>query len=175
MITTPDSVTLKNYCSMFGITTLDQLVEMNSDWIWESAVSSAEGVEPHTKEWEERVDSLSEELWSKVNKAYNTSLEATFKYLSMLGVDPSLGEDDAVHFSSSNWEEAGQAILESINGYGLFHYDDLEDLISCGPYDGAKGAVISHLHWHKIRGEVYGDRGIQEVFDQCLENRFRYL
>lgn len=46
MITTPDSVTLKNYCSMFGITTLEQLVEMNSDWVWESAVSSVEGLEP---------------------------------------------------------------------------------------------------------------------------------
>lgn len=176
MIPVSDTIPLNDYCSLFGLTTMDDLIEINSEWVWECSVGAARDLTPDTTEWQDRVDSHSEELWSRINSVYNSSLGSTFSYLSELGVTVSLGDDsDSVIFSSDNWEEAGKAILESINGYGMFHFHDLEDLVSSGPYAGVKEAVIAHLHWHKSRGEVYGETGIKGLFDKALERAFRYL
>ena len=176
MISTPDTISLNDYCSMFGLTTIDHLVEMNSEWVWEAAVDSASDLTPETPEWESKVDSNSEEIWAGINKSYFSSLNSTFDYLAELGIKVSLDEEtDSITFSSDSWEEAGTAILESINGYGLFYFDDMEDLISSGPYPDAKAAVISHLHWHKSRGDVYGEAGIKRIFETALERAFRYL
>jgi hypothetical protein len=176
MISTPDTISLNEYCSMFGLTTIDDLIEMTSEWVWETAVDSASDLEPQTPEWEAKVDSNSGEIWDGINKSYFSSLDSTFQYLAELGVIANLNEkDSSITFSSKDWEGAAVAVLESINGYGLFHYEDTEDLISSGPYPDTRGAVISHLHWHKSRGEVYGETGIKRIFDLALERAFRYL
>lgn len=175
MIPVSDTIPLNDYCSTFGLTTMDDLIEINSEWVWECSVDAARDLTHDTPEWQDRVDSHGEELWSRINSVYNSSLESTFSYLSELGVTVSLGDDNSVIFSSDNWEEAGVAVLESINGYGLFHFHDLEELVSSGPYAGVKEAVIAHLHWHKRRGEVYGETGIKGLFDKALERAFRYL
>jgi hypothetical protein len=175
MIPVSDTIPLNDYCSLFGLTTMDDLIEINSEWVWECSVDAARDLTPDTTEWQDRVDSQSEELWSRINSVYNSSLESTFSYLSELGVTVSLGDDNSITFSSDNWEEAGKVVLESINGYGLFHFHDLEELVSSGPYAGVKEAVIAHLHWHKSRGEVYGETGIKRTFDKALERAFRYL
>lgn len=177
MIPVSDTIPLNDYCSLFGLTTMDDLIEINNEWVWESSIEeAARDLNPGDPEWQDRVDSHSEKLWSRINSTYNSSLVSTFSYLSELGVTVSLDSDsDSITFSSDNWEEAGKAVLESINGYGMFHFHDLEELVSSGPYAGVKEAVIAHLHWHKSRGEVYGETGIKGLFDKALERAFRYL
>lgn len=173
-IPAPDTISLDDYCRKFGLTSVEELIEENNEWVWDSASETARNFERDTPEWEAAFDAESERLWASINAAYNKALRKTADYLSELGIKVTFGEDDTVTFSSDNWEEAGKTLLESINGYGMFYYSNLDELIRMGPFDSVKSAVISHLHWHCERGDVFGESSILNHFDRALEHEFRY-
>jgi hypothetical protein len=72
------------------------------------------------------------------------------------------------------WRDVALELIETINGYGMFWYEDGPEFLSVGPYGSYKEAVCSHLHWMKYYGEVYGGYSASRVYDDNLEAALRY-
>lgn len=174
MIEVSDTVSFDNFCSMFGLTTYSEVVERNHSWVQETAWDSSREFEADSPERESAWDAASDSLWETINQAYDSALKAAFEYLSdtceiSVAVD---WENQKVTFGSEDWNKAIEIVIESINGYGTFHFESPEDLILSGPYAGMKEATISHLHWHSERGNIFGEDGIAKIFDSAFR---RYL
>ena len=174
MIQVSDTISFDNFCSTFSLPTYSEAVEKYSDYVSEAAHEASREFEPYSPEWEAAYDSASDYLWDNINRAYDSALKAAFDYLSdtceiSVSVDP---ENQKVTFGSEDWNKAIEVVIESINGYGAFHFEDSEELILSGPYAGAKEATIAHLHWHSERGNIFGEEGIKRIFDSSFQ---RYL
>jgi hypothetical protein len=174
MIQVSDTISFDNFCSTFSLTTYSEVVERYSDSVSEAAQEVSREFEPCSPEWEAAYDSAMDYLWGDINRAYNGALKAAFDYLSNtceISVSVDL-ENQKVTFESEDWNKAAEVVIESINGYGSFHFEDSEELILSGPYAGAKEATIAHLHWHSERGNIFGEEGIKKIFDSSFQ---RYL
>jgi hypothetical protein len=174
MIQVSDTISFDNFSSTFSLTTYSEVVEKYSDYVSEASHEASREFEPDSPEGEAAYDSASDYLWDNINRAYDSALKAAFDYLSntceiSVSVDP---ENQKVTFGSEDWNKAAEVVIESINGYGSFHFEDSEELILSGPYAGAKEATIAHLHWHSERGNIFGEEGIKRIFDSAFE---RYL
>ena len=66
---------------------------------------------------------------------------------------------------TGTWKEAAAKLVQTINGVGMFYYEDAKDLKDVGPYKSYKQAVLSHLHWAMYYPEVYGTRSAEMVYD----------
>jgi hypothetical protein len=177
MIQVSDTVSTDAFCSLFGLTTYEAFCDLNMDWTSECAADVASEYEVDSEEWCEAFDTASEELWEKLNYAHEKSMKAAFHYLSEeCLISTILNEDTGmITFHSEDWNKAAEIVIESINGYGMFQFDSVEDLILSGPYAGAKEAAIAHLHWHTERSNIFGEDGIKEVFSKALERELRYM
>jgi hypothetical protein len=178
MIPVPDTITTDAFCRKFGLTNRESLLDTNWEWVSDSAAESANGIHSDTdsEEWQNAYDSASESLWKGIDRGYESAMKKVGEYLSDLGIKVIFDFDgDSVRFDSPDWNEAAEIVIESINGYGMFHFDSVEDLILCGPYAGAKEACLAHIHWHSDRGDVFGEPGIKRIFDSALEHAFRYM
>jgi hypothetical protein len=63
------------------------------------------------------------------------------------------------------WKEVAENVIDTINGVGMFYFNNVEEFKSCGPYKSYCEAVFNHIHWMCRRSEVYGDRGYQSVYE----------
>lgn len=68
-----------------------------------------------------------------------------------------------------SWDDAAKHIIETINGVGMFGFDDVKDFIRSGPYGTARSAVLQHLHSMRDYPRVYGDRSYRETFFRSIE------
>ena len=172
MINTPDSMTESAFCKAMNIQSLEVLCDLNDPYIFDSA-SEAAGPFDESEEWQAAYDSESERMFESLNRAHSRALSAVFEYLKEeCNLIATVGEEGAITLSSDDWNEALARVIESVNGYGMFHFESPEDIILSGPYDGAKGATLAHFHWHESRGSVYGEPGVKQIFNKALE---RYL
>lgn len=64
---------------------------------------------------------------------------------------------DSRRCAGNGWRHAAQCIRGTINGVGLFQFDNLKDFLDSGPYT-MRQAVLEHLHWMKDYPRVYGDK-----------------
>lgn len=172
MINTPDSMTEYSFCKAMNIRPLEALYDLNDSYIFDSA-SEAAGPFNESEEWQAAYDSESERMFESLSKAHSRALSAVFEYLKEeCNLIATVGEEGGITLSSDDWNEALARVIESVNGYGMFHFESPEDIILSGPYDGAKGATLAHFHWHESRGSVYGEPGVKEIFNKTLD---RYL
>lgn len=176
MIPVSDTIHTDTFCSTFGLTNRETLFDLNWEWVSDSAAESASHHHSDTdsEEWQNAYDSASESLWKSIDRGYESAMKKAGEYLADLGIRTTF-DGDSVRFDSPDWNEAAEIVIESINGYGMFHFDSVEELILSGPYAGAKEACLAHIHWHKERGDIFGEAGIQRVFDSALEHAFRYM
>lgn len=63
-----------------------------------------------------------------------------------------------------SWEDAAGAIIDTINGVGMFYFSSVKEFLESGPYT-ARQAVLSHLHWMKERASVYGTTSAERMFE----------
>lgn len=172
MINTPDSMTAYSFCKAMNIRSLEALYDLNDPYIFDSA-SEAAGPFNESEEWQAAYDSESEKMFESLSKAHSRALSAVSEYLKEeCNLIATVGEEGGITLSSDDWNEALARVIESVNGYGMFHFESPEDIILSGPYDGAKGATLAHFHWHESRGSVYGEPGVKEIFNKTLD---RYL
>lgn len=54
-----------------------------------------------------------------------------------------------------SWRAVCKALVETINGYGLFGFKDVDDLCRSGPYT-PKEAALGHVHWIATYPKIYG-------------------
>ena len=66
------------------------------------------------------------------------------------------------------WSDALTEVVETINGVGYFHFSSSRELLRSGPYASPKQGVLSHLHWVKRHGEVYGGGTPRSMLDRAL-------
>jgi hypothetical protein len=59
------------------------------------------------------------------------------------------------------WEQACRAIMNTVNGVGMFGYSSLKEFLECGPYT-FRSASMSHLSYLKRHSEVYGEVKLQD-------------
>lgn len=55
----------------------------------------------------------------------------------------------------TSWKNAAGHIMETINGVGMFVYQDVDEFLESGPYTPCE-AVMNHLEWIGSYPEVYG-------------------
>lgn len=67
---------------------------------------------------------------------------------------------------SNSWDDAANKIRETINGVGTFHFNNLREFLSSGPYT-ARQAVLSHLGYIKRYPDVYGGSGARQLYDRA--------
>lgn len=155
-----DSLSLTDFLSKFGIQSHEDWMDKNLDWVMQYD--------------EEEMQTI---LMDRVADCYKSAMKdlATF-FLEegKLQVSFNIAED-TVEITAPDWDAATAALIETINGHGMFHFEDAEELISSGPYASAKDAVILHVHWYKHWGSIFGGEDPKELFQKELERKSRYL
>jgi len=66
-----------------------------------------------------------------------------------------------------SWNDAADKIRQTINGVGMFHFQDLKEFLSSGPYS-PKQAVLQHLGWIADHPRVYGSGTARSMVDRQL-------
>jgi NDP-sugar pyrophosphorylase family protein len=159
-------VSRDEFCRVFQIPTPEEYTEANMDWVAEASWFPEE---------EER-EPVSEDLWKKVDQAWDSAWGEVVKYMKEdCKLTISVDADGNIVFDSEDWDETAKEMIESINGYGMFKFEDVEDLVASGPYASVKDAVILHLSWHKHRSAIFGQDGVKQIFEKELEHRARYM
>ena len=64
------------------------------------------------------------------------------------------------------WSYSARKLIEVINGYGMFYFQDVGEGIRSGPYQGAKGFVMNHLGWIAEYYNVYEGSKAKYVFER---------
>jgi len=173
------------------ITDLDELADMLDvpgpeqwgEWIAESEEVSYEGgaaydgaiEEGLTEEEAEKArDAAEQQASDEIYENYANALVSTVNHffgehgLTVVPVRPHV----AIPFEyrivpEKSWSDAAEAIIDTINGVGTFHFSSLQDFMDSGPYT-AKQAVLKHLHWIQARSKVYGGSSPRAYFDRQL-------
>ena len=66
---------------------------------------------------------------------------------------------------STSWDSSANKLRETINGVGTFHFNNVKEFLSSGPYT-ARQAVLSHLSWINRHPDVYGGQSARRLYDQ---------
>lgn len=101
--------------------------------------------------WVNAVESVAEKLFGE----HNLDLDETRQDSHEFRVKP-----------RKSWRDSANAIRETINGVGYFHFSSLKEFLDSGPYT-ARAAVLSHLHWVKRHPDVYGGSSPQRLYEQA--------
>jgi len=63
----------------------------------------------------------------------------------------------------NSWEDAANAIKETINGVGMFYFTDLQEFIG----SSAQETICMHLHWLKDYPRVYGTSNVHTIYESA--------
>ena len=66
-----------------------------------------------------------------------------------------------------SWRDSAACLVETINGYGMFHFANVRDFCVSGPYT-PKEAVLGHLHWIESYPAVYGSTSARSMVDRAM-------
>jgi hypothetical protein len=64
----------------------------------------------------------------------------------------------------NGWDVAANKIRETINGVGMFHFNNLREFLESGPYT-ARQAVLTHLSYIKRYPDVYGTTSAHRLYE----------
>lgn len=70
--------------------------------------------------------------------------------------------------SCTGWYRAAQALIETINGYGMFGFANVHEFVDHGPYESIKEAVLTHAHWIPSWAQVYEGSKASSMVDSYL-------
>ncbi len=65
----------------------------------------------------------------------------------------------------TSWQKSMQALIEVINGYGLFEFNDIQDALLSGPYPNEHNFIMNHLGWVKEYYNVYEGSSAKSMFE----------
>ena len=170
------TLTNEQICSAFGLPVYEEWVQEHVldvfDWAVE-VVRERDGIEIDFEldDHQARVDGAAEHIWEQLTRDYDIALRAALGGIeAFYGIEfRPTGLDGAFELSIQDPEAAGEALVEVINGYGLFHFSGVDELVASGPYDGAVDAILKHIHWIAEHGKVYGESSPRQVWDRSFE------
>ncbi len=172
----PDKFEFDVLCAKFGITTIESLLDQYDDtgtYFEAYKYAKKEGKTDEEAE-EEALTAESEErdaYFSKYIRAVMTVLEKGFKEHGLVLKEITSGKNQGKYLVTpqTTWEDAAAKIVETINGYGDFHYRSVKEFCNSGPYT-LRQSVLSHLHWIGDAPAVYCDPS----FARQVEQEMRY-
>jgi len=151
----------------FKFPTIEALEDTNEDFVWENGHAAMEYAYSEAirrgateKAAEAAAESAREEAegeaQDEIFKLWKKNFETIQGWYEFHGLDLEYENiDEAFVTPEISWEDAAERIRESINGYGEFEFNDLQEFLSSGPYT-PREAVESHLHWIARAPAVYG-------------------
>lgn len=151
-----DIYDLDGIAEFLELPTWEQLEELNDYFNW-----AGDGIEDET-EREEAIDNARDDGYSQWKKGLLEISEDLLGFHEM-ALKPLNGYEFQV--VAKSWRKAAECVIGTINAYGMFWYDDPEDLRDVGPYQTFQEAVLEHLHWIKKYPKVYGTRSISQMWD----------
>lgn len=175
MIESKDVLTREEVYSLLGVKSLEAFYETYEGWVMEHHWETTAGIPEETPEWEAASEESSTYTGNAISNAWEAAFKAAVKVLEesfLLSLEES---GDHFRITSPSWEASAQEVIECINGYGLFYFRDVDDLIHSGPYAGSKGATLSHLHWIQEWGAVFGCDSPRRAFGRAADWSLRYV
>jgi hypothetical protein len=176
------TLTNEQICSAFGLPAYDEWVQQRDTDVFDWAVDivrDRDGIEIDFEfdDHQARVDATCAYIWERITRDYDLATRDALDGIEAhYGIEfrPVEGSfDKEFELSIHDPEETAAALVEVINGYGLFHFGSVEELISSGPYADATDAVLKHLHWIAEHGKVYGESSPRGVWDRSFERSSR--
>lgn len=168
-----DVLPLHKIAKLFGLPDLDDLVELNADYIAEQAhaaqrAAEAEG-EDAEKAWEEASHAAENEI---VDKWSDAVLAAATELFGAHGLDleerkprgKALRIWEYKVVPQENWRDAADKIRGTINGVGMFHFSSLKEFLDSGPWT-AREAVLQHLSMVRRYPDVYGTSSARRLYE----------
>jgi hypothetical protein len=179
-------INIDQLAKMFDLPEWTTLEEYNMDNIWErgqSAVDSALEEDPDLSEYSqaeirEKAEACEIEC---LFHAWHHAVENTVKPLfnkhglnlvpvSVCGTDRTPYEYHVMPIK--DWADVCLNLIETINGVGYFHFNNLTEFLNSGPCT-AKEAALSHLHWICRYPEVYGDESSIRTYKRSIDSYIR--
>lgn len=147
---------------MFKLMPWDKIDEANLDYYWECA-KGIEGEEEQNKAQDEARDELFYQWYDAVLHA----AETLFDRHELRLVPRKKGERsyEYIVLPKTTWRAAAEAIRETINGVGYFHFNSVKEFCLSIPTN-VRGVVIDHLHWLTRQPAVYGDTSAERLYEQ---------
>jgi hypothetical protein len=160
-----DKTTIAALATMFGLPDWDKIDDLNQDHYWEMA-RGAEGEEAQLEAEREAQD----EVYAQWYDAVESTASKLFEEHG-LELQPAAGKNDKRPYElkivpQKSWNDAADKVRETINGVGMFHFNNLREFLDSGPYT-AREAVLGHLGAIKDYPAVYGGTGARQLYDNA--------
>jgi hypothetical protein len=173
---TSDKIDVNQLAELFKLPEWDKIDEHNLDYYWESgneaykyAIRNEESEEDAEKAREDAESEASGEVFNSWHDGVTSAAERLFGEHD-LELSPTTSDRTPFEYlvvPKTTWRAALAKIIETINGVGYFHFNDVEEFLDSGPYTEEEG-VLSHLHWIESYPEVYGDTSARSTFDRAF-------
>jgi hypothetical protein len=168
---TSDKITIDQLAKMFGLPDWDKIDVMNQQHYWEMSRGADDEEEAETAardevygQWYDAVESAA----SKLFEEHGLELQPAGKWhpstYAKTKAERRPGQLKIV--PSNSWSDSADKIRETVNGVGTFHFNDLREFLSSGPYT-ARQAVLSHLGHIKSYPAVYGGSGAHQLYERA--------
>lgn len=169
-----DTLNVDEIAKLFDLDEYNDLHERNTDYFWETgdyaykqAIDDGASEEEAEKAREDAEHEADTEMFHQWHSGVMAAAEHLFGE-HRLTLVPANKKPDRYPYEyrvipQKSWEDAAAAIVETINGVGMFEFNGVKDFLASGPYTPRNG-VLTHLHWIKRHPEVYGDRSAQDIY-----------
>jgi hypothetical protein len=165
-----DKRSIEQLAKMFDLPDWDRIDEMNQQFYWETAHGAGDEDAQMEAEREAR-DEVYAQWYDGVQQAAAELFghhELELEPIKGRGADrrPYMFRIVPAVAGKYGWQRAANAIRETVNGVGSFHYNNLREFLDSGPYT-ARQAALSHLHWIPRYSDVYGTASAQRLYKQA--------
>lgn len=174
-----------------GADTWDDVSENHHEWVWDEGTGAAEYARQNDPDLsEDDLDNIRQEAELEANgalyRAYQSAVEDTvglwFEGLSST-IEPNAQmkakfdwDKGIVEIHATSMDALAKVIVDCINGYGSFHFNNVQDALESGPYT-LDEFVKTHAGWLSSYGAIYGDDGLNNgrTYARHFEINTRYL
>ena len=170
---------------MFGISTFDDILEYNFDYMAETAhygiqslIEQGELDPDNEEEVEEKRYEIEQEVGDGLYRAYLNALDAVVEAeCQEFEMDYERDRYDNYILKPARgktWKDVAANFADTISGEGYFAIYTAKELLDTGPYKSYKEAIERHLRYMNIRYQVYGYTSPSRHFDREFDHEVRY-
>lgn len=167
------NITLSKLLTLLDIPTFDELYEdaLRSTWTYTEAFQDAKNNGCSNEEaWVAAEEAEAQESKEYYDKWKSAAEYAANYYTELHGMNLTYhSENDTVDIVENRcWRAVADKIKETINGVGIFYYSSVEEFKDSIPAQSYEETAVSHLHWIKRYGDVFGEASPKQMFEHRL-------
>lgn len=162
---------VEDLARLLDLPSLDDILELNQEYLFsyyqhglEEARAEGLALEDAEEQAEEAQWEGEKELLEQWSSALEAAAASVFEPHGLEVEDRGKGVYRLV--PEKGWKDVAAHLVNTINGVGMFYYEDAKDLKDVGPYKSYKEAVLSHLHWMTRYSDVYGTPSPEQVYNR---------